>query len=485
MTDTTTDTSASTISGATDGTPAANKAIDKKPWGGRFTEPTNELVEAFTESISFDARLYKYDIQGSIAHSKMLAKIGVISEGEAKKIEAGLLSIRAQIDAGEFEWSAQLEDVHMNIEARLTESIGEAGKKLHTGRSRNDQVATDIRLYMREASTDVISLLKNLQNSILESASSEADTLMPGFTHLQVAQPISLAHHLLAWNEMLERDVERFEDGHKRINVMPLGSAALAGTSFPLDREMTCELLNFDRPSRNSLDAVSDRDFLIEFNASASLVMMHLSRMCEELILWASESYKFIDIGDAFCTGSSIMPQKKNPDIAEIVRGKSGRVIGNLQALLVIMKSQPLAYNRDNQEDKEPIFDTVDTIIASLRVFAAMIPSIKFNRTTMRNAAFKGYATATDLAEYLVRLNVPFRDAHEIVGGTVRYAIENNKSLEELSLEELQSFGSMIEKDVYQVLTLEGSVNSRDHFGGTAPIRVKEALQAAITRLHQ
>lgn len=489
MTNTTANTTANTtpgsISAATDDPEAVNKVVDKKPWGGRFTEPTNELVEAFTESISFDARLYKVDIQGSIAHSRMLAKIGVINDHEALQIEAGLLSIRAQIDAGEFEWSAQLEDVHMNIEARLTESIGEAGKKLHTGRSRNDQVATDIRLYMRQASTDVISLLKNLQNSILQSASSEADTLMPGFTHLQVAQPISLAHHLLAWNEMLERDVERFEDGHKRINVMPLGSAALAGTSFDLDRDMTCALLNFDRPSRNSLDAVSDRDFLIEFNASASLVMMHLSRMCEELILWASESYRFIDIGDAFCTGSSIMPQKKNPDIAEIVRGKSGRVIGNLQALLVIMKSQPLAYNRDNQEDKEPIFDTVDTIIASLRVFAAMIPSIEFNRATMRNAAFKGYATATDLAEYLVRLNVPFRDAHEIVGGTVRYAIETNKSLEELSLEELQSFGSMIEDDVYQVLTLEGSVNSRDHFGGTAPIRVKEALQAAITRLHQ
>jgi len=333
-----------------------SKTPSSKPWGGRFTQPTNELVEAFTESISFDARLYRQDIHGSIAHSKMLAKIGVISDDEAKSIETGLLDIQAQIEAGEFEWSTELEDVHMNIEARLTQAIGEAGKKLHTGRSRNDQVATDIRLYMRQACDDVVVLLKTLQTNLLTSASSEVETILPGYTHLQVAQPISLAHHLLAWNEMLERDVERLQDCRKRTNVMPLGSAALAGTSFPLQRDMTCELLEFDRPSRNSLDSVSDRDFLIEFAAASSLIMVHLSRMCEEIILWASESYKFIDIGDAFCTGSSIMPQKKNPDIAEIVRGKSGRVIGNLQALLVIMKSQPLAYNRDNQEDKEPIF---------------------------------------------------------------------------------------------------------------------------------
>lgn len=463
---------------------ANSKPTASKPWGGRFTEPTNELVEAFTESISFDSRLYKQDIQGSIAHSKMLAKIGVISNDEAKSIEAGLLNIRSQIEAGEFEWSTQLEDVHMNIEARLTEAIGEAGKKLHTGRSRNDQVATDIRLYMREASDDVIALVKSLQESLLTSASNEIDTILPGFTHLQVAQPISLAHHLLAWNEMLERDVERLVDCRKRINVMPLGSAALAGTSFALDRDMTCELLEFDRPSRNSLDSVSDRDFLIEFAAASSLIMMHLSRMCEEIILWASESYKFIDIGDAFCTGSSIMPQKKNPDIAEIVRGKSGRVIGNLQALLVLMKSQPLAYNRDNQEDKEPIFDTIDTVARSLQVFAAMIPSISFNRDTMYQAALKGYATATDLAEYLVRLEVPFRDAHEIVGGTVHYAIEQGKPLSDLSLTELQSFGAMIQQDVYDVLTLEGSVNARAHFGGTAPERVREALAAANERLN-
>ncbi len=460
-----------------------SKSASKKPWGGRFTEPTNELVEAFTESISFDSRLYRQDIQGSIAHSKMLANIGVISEEEANAIESGLISIRDQIEAGNFEWSTELEDVHMNIEARLTDAIGEAGKKLHTGRSRNDQVATDIRLYMREAVDDITTLLQQLQRNLLDLASTEVDTIMPGFTHLQVAQPISLAHHLLAWNEMLERDAERLLDARKRLNVMPLGSAALAGTSFPLNRDLTCELLGFDRPSRNSLDAVSDRDFLIEIGSACSLIMMHLSRMCEEIILWASESYKFIDIGDAFCTGSSIMPQKKNPDIAEIVRGKSARVIGNMQALLVLMKSQPLAYNRDNQEDKEPIFDTVDTVTRSLQVFAAMVPSISFNRETMYNAALKGYATATDLAEYLVRLNVPFRDAHEIVGGTVHYAIEQQKPLSELSLTELQKFGPMITNDVYDVLSLEGSIQARSHFGGTAPIRVKEAVEAAYTRL--
>ncbi len=459
------------------------KQVTKKPWGGRFSEPTNDLVEAFTESISFDARLYKQDIEGSIAHSKMLTSIGILTDEEAQQIESGLRSIHDQIESGKFEWSTELEDVHMNIEARLTEMIGEAGKKLHTGRSRNDQIATDIRLYMRHACDDAVMLCKNLQTAILDSAESEVDTIMPGFTHLQVAQPISLAHHLLAWNEMLERDVERLIDCRSRINIMPLGSAALAGTSFPLDRKLTCELLQFDRPSRNSLDAVSDRDFLIEFAAASSICMMHLSRMCEEIILWASESYKFIEIGDAFCTGSSIMPQKKNPDIAEIVRGKSARVIGNLQALLVLMKSQPLAYNRDNQEDKEPIFDTVDTLTACLQVFAAMMPSISFNRENMYQAALTGYATATDLAEYLVRLHVPFRDAHEIVGNTVQYAISEGKALSELSLEELQSFGTMIENSVYDVLTLEGSANSRSHLGGTAPQQVERALTEARKRL--
>ncbi|NNC99589.1 MAG: argininosuccinate lyase [Gammaproteobacteria bacterium] len=459
------------------------KTTNKKLWGGRFSEPTDELVEAFSESISFDSRLYQQDIQGSIAHSKMLAKIGVLTDSEARQIEQGLLQIREQIEKGIFEWSSKLEDVHMNIEARLSEAIGESGKKLHTGRSRNDQVATDMRLYVRQATDTTISLLRLLQHRILDLADNEIDTILPGFTHLQVAQPISLAHHLLAWNEMLDRDVERLQDARQRINIMPLGSAALAGTSFKLDRNFTCELLEFDRPARNSLDAVSDRDFLIEFASACSLIMVHLSRMCEEIILWASESYKFIDIGDAFCTGSSIMPQKKNPDIAELVRGKTGRVIGSLQALLVIMKSQPLAYNRDNQEDKEPIFDTIDTVSASLKVFAAMIPSIQIHRQSMYKAALQGYATATDLAEYLVRLDVPFRDAHEIVGAVVHYAIEQQKPLSELSLAELQSFGAMIGDDVYQVLTLEGSINARDHFGGTAPRQVSLALKDARRRL--
>jgi len=467
----------------TDSKSNSGKPKSSKLWGGRFTQATDALVEAFTESISFDARLYKQDIQGSIAHAKMLAKVGVISAQEAGSIEQGLLAIRTQIENDEFDWSTEYEDVHMNIEARLTQEIGDAGKKLHTGRSRNDQIATDIRLYLREASDQTIDLIRSFQSTLLDQADQQVETILPGFTHLQVAQPISLAHHLLAWNEMLERDVERISDTRKRINVMPLGSAALAGTSFAIDRDYTCELLGFDRPSRNSLDAVADRDFLIEFAANASLVMMHLSRFCEELILWASESYRFIEIGDAFCTGSSIMPQKKNPDIAELVRGKSGRVIGNLQALLVLMKSQPLAYNRDNQEDKEPIFDTIDTVQSSLQIFSAMVPSIRFLRENMEQAALKGYATATDLAEYLVRRQVPFRDAHAIVGATVHYAIEQAKSLAELTIDELRSFGEMIDDDVYDVLSLSGSVRSRAHFGGTAPARVREALVAARQRL--
>ncbi len=457
----------------------------KKLWSGRFTEPTNQLVEAFTESVSFDARLYQQDIRGSIAHSKMLAKIGVLTVSEANAIAGGLQRIQAQIEAGEFVWSAELEDVHMNIEARLTEDIGDAGKKLHTGRSRNDQVATDIRLYMRDACAHTAQCLRALQSEIVAAAEQEVDTILPGFTHLQVAQPVSLGHHLLAWYEMLERDAARIEDCLKRVNIMPLGSAALAGTSFAIDRQFTCELLEFSAPSRNSLDAVSDRDFLIEYASAASLIMIHLSRMCEDLILWASENYKFIEIGDAFCTGSSIMPQKKNPDIAELVRGKSARVIGNLQALLVLMKAQPLTYNRDNQEDKPAIFDTVDTVYACLRVFAEMVPSIQFNREAMYQAARKGYATATDLADYLVRKSVPFRDAHEIVGSTVRFAIAQGKALEDLSLSELQQFGAMIERDVFAVLTLEGSVNARDHIGGTAPRQVRMAIAAAQEHLKQ
>lgn len=463
---------------------------NQKLWGGRFSQATDSMVEQFTESVSFDRRLYKEDIAGSMAHSKMLCKIGVLSSSEADQIAQGLKTIEKQIEDGEFEWSTEFEDVHMNIEARLSEMIGEAGKKLHTGRSRNDQVATDIRLFMRNANQQTAALLRQLQSRILDLAENESDTILPGFTHLQVAQPISFAHHLLAWNEMLERDAERLMDAHKRINVCPLGAAALAGTSFDLDREFSSELLGFDRPSRNSVDSVSDRDFLIEYSASASIIMMHLSRMCEEMILWASESYSFIEIGDAFCTGSSIMPQKKNPDIAELVRGKSGRVIGHLQSLLVLMKSQPLAYNRDNQEDKQPIFDTVDTLADSLQVLAAMIPSIKVNRENMYQAALRGYATATDLAEYLVRKQIPFRDAHEIVGSTVSYAIENKRSLSELSLAELRQFAHSIDEnsigeDVFEVLSLEGSIKSRNHFGGTSPCQVKSALAAARSRVKE
>ena len=451
----------------------------KKPWGGRFNQDTNELVEAFTESVSFDQRLARYDIQGSIAHARMLESVGVLTTEEADAIETGLTEIGQEIDNGSFEWSSVLEDVHMNIEAELTKRIGEAGKKLHTGRSRNDQVATDLRLYLRDASDQLSAQLRDLQGALLTLAKQEAETIIPGFTHLQVAQPITVGHHLLAWIEMLQRDRERFADDRKRINVMPLGSAALAGTSFPIDRDLTAKVLGFDRPSRNSLDSVSDRDFVIEFAGACSLIAMHLSRFCEELVLWASESYKFIDIGDAFCTGSSIMPQKKNPDIAELVRGKSGSVIGNLVSLLVLMKGQPLAYNRDNQEDKMPVFDSFDTVSQCLAVFTAMVPEIRFDRERTRAAALRGHATATDLADYLVRKQVPFRDAHEIVGKAVNRAIEKNCDLAELPLDELQSFSDTIENDVFDTLTLEGSVNARNHLGGTAPSQVKSAISAA------
>ena len=447
-------------------------------WGGRFEQSTDELVEQFSESISFDARLYEHDIRGSIAHATMLEAVGILNTQERDAIIQGLKNILQDIQNGDFSWSTSLEDVHMNIEARLTQDIGEAGKKLHTGRSRNDQVATDIRLYLRDCSDNLLGLLSKLQTALLDLAEPEIDTIMPGFTHLQVAQPISFAHHMLAWCEMLQRDKERILSTRKRINVMPLGSAALAGTSFPIDRSITCELLGVTTPSRNSLDAVSDRDFAIEFASNAAILMMHLSRMCEEIILWMSEAYQFIDIGDAYCTGSSIMPQKKNPDIAELVRGKSARVYGDLTALLTLMKSQPLAYNRDNQEDKEPLFDVVDTLEIVLPVFSEMIPAIEVKRETMYQAALGGYATATDLAEYLVRKQVPFRDAHEIVGKVVNYAISNQLQLSELSLDILQSFGEMIDEDVFAILSLEGSIQSREHFGGTAPKRVAEALQA-------
>jgi len=452
---------------------------NKKLWGGRFQQPTDAFVEEFTASVGFDRRLAPYDIAGSVAHARMLAKVGVLTADEADTIIKGLQTILGEIEQGEFDWQVSLEDVHMNIEARLTERVGDVGKKLHTGRSRNDQVATDIRLYMRDGIDAVMEGIGNLAGRLLAVAEQEADTLMPGFTHLQPAQPVSFGHHMMAWFEMLARDLERMRDCRARVNRMPLGAAALAGTSYPIDRAFTCEQLGFDAVCENSLDAVSDRDFAIEFAAAASILMMHLSRFSEELILWSSTQFGFIDLGDAFCTGSSIMPQKKNPDVPELVRGKSGRVTGHLVSLLMLMKSQPLAYNKDNQEDKEPLFDTLDTVIDCLKVYADMMGSISLNRDTMRAAATAGYTTATDLADYLVRKGIPFRDAHEVVGKAVHAAIEQDKDLSGLSLEQLQSFSETIEQDVFEVLTLEGSVNARSHVGGTAPATVRSAIKTA------
>ncbi|MBA4501621.1 argininosuccinate lyase [Marinobacterium marinum] len=445
-------------------------------WGGRFSEPTDAFVARFTASVDFDQRLYKQDIQGSVAHARMLAKVGVLSEDERDAIIRGLGEIRVEIERGEFDWSVALEDVHMNIEAALTKKIGITGKKLHTGRSRNDQVATDIRLYMRDEIDVILSEISRLQQGLLDLAEQEADTIMPGFTHLQTAQPVTFGHHLLAWFEMLSRDYERFADCRKRVNVMPLGAAALAGTTYPIDRAYTAELLQFDAPAGNSLDAVSDRDFGIEFCAAASVLLMHMTRMSEELVLWTSAQFNFINLPDRFCTGSSIMPQKKNPDVPELVRGKSGRVYGHLMSLLTLMKSQPLAYNKDNQEDKEPLFDAVDTVKGCLRAFGDMIPAIESRKDEMREAARRGFSTATDLADYLVRKGVAFRDAHEIVGLSVAYGIKTGKDLSDMTLEELQQFSDTIEQDVFEVLTLEGSVAARNHIGGTAPDQVRAAV---------
>lgn len=452
-------------------------------WTGRFTEATDAFVEAFTASEHFDRRLYRHDIRGSIAHAKMLASVGVLSAEERDAIVAGLQDILGEIERGEFAWSPALEDVHMNIEKHLTDRIGDAGKKLHTGRSRNDQVATDIRLYLRDSIAEIVGELVRFQSGLVELAEREADTIMPGFTHLQVAQPITFGHHMLAWYEMLVRDQSRLEDCAKRMNVMPLGSAALAGTSFPIDRDFTARELGFDRPSPNSLDAVSDRDFAIEFASAAAITMTHLSRMAEELIIWASPLTGFIELPDRFCTGSSIMPQKKNPDVAELVRGKTARVNGHLVALLTLMKSQPLAYNRDNQEDKEPLFDIIDTLRDSLHAFGDMVPALTVNAEALYQAARKGFATATDLADYLVRRGVPFRDAHEVVGRAVRYATDRGKDLAELELTELQQFSDQIGADVYDVLTLEGSVAARAHVGGTAPEQVRAQVALARQRL--
>lgn len=457
--------------------------ISKRLWDGRFTEATDAFVEAFTASVEFDKILAPYDIQGSIAHATMLEKVGIITGNELSQIKHGLEQILEEITADKFEWSVALEDVHMNIEHALTTRIGEVGKTLHTGRSRNDQVATDIRLYLRDQIDQVLLKIRALQRGILDLADKNINTILPGLTHLQVAQPIVFAHHLMAWFEMIDRDYDRMVDCRVRVNSMPLGAAALAGTSFPIDRALTAQLLGFDKIAQNSLDAVSDRDFAIEFTAASSLLMMHLSRWSEELILWSSPQFAYIDLPDRFCTGSSIMPQKKNPDVPELVRGKTGRVFGALTSLLTLMKGQPLAYNKDNQEDKEPLFDTVSTVMNCLTAFTDMIPAIVPQIENMRNAALRGYATATDLADYLVGKGIAFRDAHDVVGKLVAQGIAKDKDLSELTLEELQSESKSIDADVFSVLTLEGSVNARNHTGGTAPEAVAKALSAARDRI--
>jgi argininosuccinate lyase len=456
-----------------------SKSGSDKLWGGRFSEATSSLVERFSESVSFDRRLYRQDIAASRAHAQMLAKVGVLTTIESERIVAGLTGIQAEIEAGRFEWQGSLEDVHMNIEARLTERIGAAGKKLHTGRSRNDQVATDLRLYVRDVIDYLTAAIGRLGNVLLDLAEREVETVMPGFTHLQIAQPITFAHHLLAWREMLLRDRGRLVDLRKRVNVLPLGSAALAGTPYPLDRAYVAELLGFEALSENSLDAVSDRDFAIEFCAAAALILVHLSRWSEELVLWSTPLFGFVTLPDRFCTGSSIMPQKKNPDVPELVRGKSGRVIGDLTALLVLMKGQPLAYNRDNQEDKEPLFDAVDTVTACLAIYEEMLPHLQVNRDACRAAAAKGFSTATDLADYLVKKGVAFRDAHHAAGAAVAHAAKKNCELAALSLDELKKFSPAIEADVLQHITLEASVKARNTYGGTAPEQVRAAIARA------
>jgi argininosuccinate lyase len=452
-------------------------------WSARFSEPVSDLVKRYTASVFFDYRLADVDIQGSLAHAEMLAHQKIISQQDYAEIQRGMTQIQTDISAGKFEWLLDLEDVHLNIEKRLTELVGDAGKRLHTGRSRNDQVATDIRLYLRSAIDDIQRLLKDLQHALLHLAEQHAATIMPGFTHMQVAQPVTFGHHMLAYVEMFNRDTERMMDCRKRVNRLPLGSAALAGTTFPIDRLRVAKTLGFDDICHNSLDAVSDRDFAIEFCAAAALVMTHISRLSEELVLWMSPRIGFIDIADRFCTGSSIMPQKKNPDVPELARGKTGRVNGHLIALLTLMKGQPLAYNKDNQEDKEPLFDTVDTVIDTLRIFADMATGITVKPDAMRNAALQGYATATDLADYLVKKGLPFRDAHEAVAKAVRSCEQRACDLTELTLTQLREFSPLIEDDIFSILTLEGSVAARNHPGGTAPAQVVESIKHARNRL--
>ena len=461
----------------------SNQQDTSKLWGGRFNESTDSFVQHFTASVNFDQRMAAEDIAGSLAHADMLCAAGVLTAQELDEIRRGLSQVRDEISNGSFNWSVELEDVHMNIEARLTEIIGVTGKKLHTGRSRNDQVATDIRLYLR-AAIDAIALeLTRLQRGTIGLAAQNTDTIMPGFTHLQTAQPVTFGHHLLAWNEMLERDFGRLQDCRTRLNQSPLGAAALAGTTYPIDRAHTAAALGFDRPTENSLDSVSDRDFAIEFCSFGALLLTHLSRMSEELVLWTSAQFNFVELPDRFCTGSSIMPQKKNPDVPELVRGKVGRVNGNLVSLLTLMKGQPLAYNKDNQEDKEPLFDTIDTVLDCLRAFADMVPAIRPKAEPMRESARRGFSTATDLADYLVRQGLPFRDAHEVVGKAVAHGVAENQDLAEMELATLQSFCADIGEDVFEVLTLEGSVAARDHLGGTAPKQVAAAAARAAQRL--
>jgi argininosuccinate lyase len=463
--------------------PAKEPPPDTAPpstWSGRFTEPMTERMQRFNASVDFDRRLAAADIAGSRAHARMLAAQGIITDDDARAIDRGLTDIERAIERGEFDWQRALEDVHFNIERRLTERIGDAGKRLHTARSRNDQVATDVRLWLRSAIDAIDGQLVALRRAFVELASRHVDTIMPGFTHLQVAQPVTFAHHLLAYDAMFARDRERMRDCRKRVNRLPLGSAALAGTSFPIDREQVARELRFDGITTNSIDAVADRDFAIEFEAAAALVMVHLSRFAEELVLWSNPRFGFVTLADRFCTGSSIMPQKKNPDVPELVRGKSGRVIGHLVALLVLMKGQPLAYNKDNQEDKEPLFDTVDTLADSLAIMTDLVADgITVNTARMRDAAREGHATATDLADYLVRKGVPFRDAHEAVARAVREAETRRCDLAALPLDLLQRFSPEVGADVFDVLTLEGSIASRNHPGGTAPDQVRAAIAAA------
>jgi argininosuccinate lyase len=449
----------------------------KKPWSGRFTHKTSGIVESFTESISFDKRLWKHDIRGSIAHAKMLAKQGIIPAKDAEAIAKGLLEIAADIESGKFRFRQELEDIHMNIEAELAKRIGAAGKKLHTARSRNDQVALDLRLYLREETEDIISKVLQLQKTLLTIAEKHIDTIMPGYTHLQRAQPVLLSHHLLAYMEMLERDKGRLADSLKRLTVLPLGSCALAGTTLPTDRTFVAEELGFRAVSSNSIDAVSDRDFCVEFLSCACICIMHLSRFAEELVLWSTEEFRFLEMSDAFTTGSSIMPQKKNPDVAELVRGKTGRIYGNMMSLLTLMKGLPLSYNRDMQEDKIPLFDTVDTLKICLDIMSAMLPGITFNKKRMAATAGEGYSTATDIAEYLVKKNVPFREAHEITGKIVLHCIKKNIDLHELELKELKSFSPAISKDIFPALAPAASVKARVSYGGTSPAQVLKQIK--------